>query len=382
LFQGTNDDMVREQLQYMLGSVLAYLQVVKEKYLPGGELWDPDDETLRIAESVPKHTDTTEGCFAGLESLLQRALRMAMMSAQGQVLIIANKTMNWLAKQNGGDRASFIKAARLSVPALEKTAAADEKEGRVAAQAVREQQLALADQKEAAHREERGKLADALEVLGGQWKTEDEIDAGLVKVAERLKGEKPELTGRSWDAAVRGARKAALVAQLQGWQKIRKVQAPVGNKTVFQKSACGKEFDIPQLTRNLLSVLTSGRQADWAVGELDENWKEIPGAEIGRRVRTDEERRAVQERHAEKRRVGMLPFHEQQRLAEEKRRTEAAEKEAAKRVEAQQRAEVQRLKAEAAAKLKQQKAAEREAAKEKKRLEKLQRQNIEGEFDD
>jgi hypothetical protein len=225
--------------------------------------------------------------------------------------------------------------------------------------------------------EELGKLADALEVLGGQWKSADQIDAGLVRVAVRLSEEKPELKGRSLDAAVKGARKAALLAQLQGWQKIRKVQAPVENKTAFQKSAGGKEFTILELTSNLISVLDRGRQLDRAVRELNENWEEVPPANIGRRVRTDEERRAMQERDAEERRVGMLPFPEQQRLAEEKRisffQKEEQEKEAAKAAATAVRAEAQRLKTEAAKKLQAEKAAARAAAKEKKRLNDLQR---------
>ncbi|GAQ89095.1 hypothetical protein KFL_004860130 [Klebsormidium nitens] len=357
-----NDAMVKDMLVYSLGAVLAYLQVVKEQYLPGGDLWEPDEETFRMAESVPLHTDRVEGVFAQVESILRRSPRMSMLTAEGQVLVTANKTIAWLVKQ--ADKADIITAARKSVSGLEKSAKDQETEGREDRQAERARVLALAAQKLLAEQVERARLCDALEELRW-WKTADDIDAGLARVEVKLREESPDLHGRSFDAALRGEKKDALIVQLQGLQKIRKLGAPAGNPSAFQKSKGGKDFTVDELIANLLSVLTSGRQPAPAVGELDENGDEVlpPGR---RTVRPVEQQQLLRERDAETRRVAILSAQERRALEDEAKAKELEKKEAEKRAAAEARAETLRLKTEAATLAKEKRAAERAAAKEER----------------
>lgn len=368
--------MVLEMLKYVLREILAYVQIVKAQYLPGGELYDPDDELWKLTESVPAHTDRIEGVFAHWEQLKRRCPRISMLGAEGQVLAKANDTIGWLRRQPPASVPGLIENARKSVKELEKAAKEKEKAGQADEAEEHTRALAAAAQKEEAAQENADRLLTAIGQIGW-WKTADDVDRGLVRVAEKLREDNPGASESRLEGLVKIGRREAVLVQLQAL-KILTNAARKAPKALFQKSAAGKEYTLEELIRNLLTIYESGVVPDSASREerepgslVDEDGEvQVPAPVGGRAVRTDEERLARQALDEEAGRVRILRKPAQDAIVEANRNAAEWRVAGKKRGEADKRAEAKRQKEEALRIAREEKARERAAAREKKQAEK------------
>jgi len=249
------DNIVEVFLQVLLPTLCTVSRKLFVDHLPGGKFHEISPEMKEKVKHAPKTSCYAESVFGQLDHLLRTKPNMSTLAAEASIMFLNNRTMDWLNSQNEEEKQELIKKASKSVKRIrqnyKRRLSEIEERRRVAVQ----EQIRI---KEAA-RLEKLRLQEEYTkdiINHGLWQSENEVDNMLLsyqKSSEKTK---------------------ALKAQLR-FRKYVLHQIP-NDRSVFNFSKKGKDFNVEQLTANLKALVSQ------AVVEDDDSQKHIL---VGKRVR-------------------------------------------------------------------------------------------------
>jgi len=249
------DNIVEVFLQVLLPTLCTVSRNLFVDHLPGGKFHEISPDMKEKVKHAPKTSCYAESVFAQLDHLLRTKPNMSTLAAEASIMFLNNRTMDWLNSQNEEEKQELIKKASKSVKRIrqnyKRRLSEIEERRRVAVQ----EQI----RKKEAARLEKLRLQEEYTkdiINHGLWQSENEVDNMLLsyqKSSEKTK---------------------ALKAQLRFRKNVLR-QIP-NDRSVFNFSKKGKDFNVEQLTANLKALVSQ------AVVEDDDSQKHIL---VGKRVR-------------------------------------------------------------------------------------------------
>ena len=165
-----------------------------EDHLPGGVLDKLSQQLLEETKSVPNSNTISERDFAKLDSLLREKPNATTLALEGIILLLNNKTAQWLREKSTKDREMLFAKARKIGPEFKSISYKETQLLEDQAKVLHEKQIALQKLQEKLF-QEKEKLTEEI-MTYGLWQSETQVSSALEKMkssAEKLKTLKCQL---------------------------------------------------------------------------------------------------------------------------------------------------------------------------------------------
>jgi hypothetical protein len=236
LFDCTDSDIVvKDILQRMCGALRTKAMKLFSDHIEGGKYYQPSQDLIKSSSSCPSNNITTERLMAQLDSSICRAPSTSQDTRESKLMFRNNKCSAWLEGKDSDAKCSIVtdamKSARKRQGVLKlRRKALHEEHLCIIAERKRRKEERVARQKQQAE-----KTDAAVQDSGGAWSSEADIESNLENFSTKTK------------------KKEVLRAQI----KLRKALPIHSNsaKTLFARSAKGKEYDVGQLIEHLQTLM-------------------------------------------------------------------------------------------------------------------------------
>ena len=232
------DPQVISILGVMLLALARYFRVAMKDILPGGKLYSLSSDEVK---GVPTHNKFVERMFGYWKLLMRYMPNASHLTCETFTLYSTNNTAAYLAAKTDEERRLIVAQARKDVPGIRKLY----KERQADIQRVRRENLE-AERKEKARKEQQRaaeleRLVKAVELLGGQWRSEEAVEAGLERLTTGKRGENK-------------VKLDAIKTQINFRKKVLNQNIPAMYGSFSQ---AGKQFSLQEMTERLKAIVSS-----------------------------------------------------------------------------------------------------------------------------
>ena len=180
-----NEEMTKQAIKLLSISLAILLKRQVQDHLPGGALDKPSEKLKDELKNCPSTNLATERDFSHLDRIIAAKPNITLITLTGITMYMSNRTGPWLDSLSTEKRDQYMESARRNAKQMKEKYKQDGKKIREKLIADRKARKDKKEEKEVKKAETTESLIQKVSLVGGLWKTQEEIQKRKQTISEK-----------------------------------------------------------------------------------------------------------------------------------------------------------------------------------------------------